>query len=773
MNETSFLGLVHNVTLLLAMALIFDLAAFRWKTGKIGLWQVPFGFILGLMGIALMMTPWVLTPGVIFDTRSVLLSISGLFFGTLPTLIAMAMTAAFRIYQGGAATVMGVSVILATGTIGIVWRHFRRRRPLADLSWSELYLFGLVVHLVMLALTYTLPLEMVLPILSSISLSVLIIYPLGVMLLGLLMVLRLKREKATDDLARNESRLRSLVALLQHRARTTQEFLDYALDEAIKLTDSTIGYIYLYSESRTELTLNTWSKGVLDECDVVDMQTTCQLDKTGIWGEAIRQRKSIVINDFLAEHPLKKGTPPGHVKIKNFLTIPIFNEDQIVAVVGVANKTTDYDESDVLQLTLLMDAVWKVTERKRVEQALRNSEENYRQLFEQAADGIFIADAQGNYIDVNPSACALLGYTAEELCELNISELVTVEDQEAAPLQHMELNKEGPGMMTERRLIHKDGSLVDVEISARRLPDGRLQGMVRDITARKKAEQKERAVQAELKRLLEATDQSRRALLSLVEDQKRAEEQILKLNAELEQRVRDRTAQLEAANHELEAFAYSVSHDLRAPLRALDGFSGALLNDYQENLDDQARHYLRRIQEASRRMGQLIEDLLNLSRVTRRELNREKIDMSLMAQEIAAELKAQDPNRQVEFEISPDMIVQADSHLMKIVLENLLNNAYKFTQRSDQAQIRVGMKEEAGERVYFVQDNGVGFNMEYAAKLFTPFQRLHGAHEFPGTGIGLVTVQRIITRHGGRIWPEAQIHHGATFYFTLRGSYER
>ena len=768
MSSPSFLSLVQNVALLLAMALMFDLVATRWKAGKLGWWQVPFGFVLGLMGIALMMTPWVFAPGIIFDTRSVLLSVAGLFFGALPTLIAMLITAAFRIYQGGAAAVMGVSVILATGTIGIAWRHFRRR-PLTSLSWRELYFFGLVVHLVMLALTFTLPYEMALAVLSNISLTVLTIYPLGVMLLGLLMVTRLRREKAAEDLARNEIRLRSLIDLLQYRAETPQQFLDLALDEAIRLTDSAIGYIYLYSEQRQELTLNSWSKGVLEECRVTDRQTIFQLARTGVWGEAIRQRKPIIINDFTAANILKKGFPEGHISLKKYLTLPVFNEGQIVAVVGVANKESDYDETDVLQLTLLMDSVWKVTERKRAEDALRLSEENYRQLFEQAADGIFIADAQGNYVEVNPSACALLGYTPAELLSRNIADVISKEDLQAAPLRHVELIERDQGLVTERRMIRKDGSLVDVEISGRRLPDGRLQGMVRDISARKVAEQKERAVQAELKQLLETADQSRRALLSLVEDQRRAEEQIMQLNAELEQRVRDRTAQLEAANHELEAFAYSVSHDLRAPLRAMDGFSSALVSDYHDQLDEQARHYLGRIQEASKRMGQLIEDLLNLSRVTRRELNRERIDLSQLAAEIAAELKNQNPQRQVEFEIMPGMMVQADAHLIRIALENLLNNAYKFTGQREKACIRVGVMQKEGEQTYFVSDNGVGFNMEYAGKLFVPFQRLHGIHEYPGTGIGLVTVQRIITRHGGRIWPEAQVDQGAVFFFTLDG----
>uniref|UniRef100_A0A7C4PLN6 histidine kinase n=1 Tax=Anaerolinea thermolimosa TaxID=229919 RepID=A0A7C4PLN6_9CHLR len=288
-----------------------------------------------------------------------------------------------------------------------------------------------------------------------------------------------------------------------------------------------------------------------------------------------------------------------------------------------------------------------------------------------------------------------------------------------------------------------------------------------DITDRKRSEAQLRQAQAELERLFHESELSRRALLSVVEDQKRTEEKIRQLNLELEERVRERTAQYEAANRELESFAYSVSHDLRAPLRAMDGFSGALLEEYQEQLDDQARHYLRRIREASQRMGQLIEDLLNLSRVTRREMNRRPVDLSQMAREIAAELHSQYPTRRVECEVMPDLMVEADPNLMKIALENLLSNAFKFTARREEARIAVGVVEKDGEKVYYVRDNGIGFDMTYAGKLFTPFQRLHSLQDFPGTGVGLATVQRIIRRHGGRIWPEAEPGVGATFYFTL------
>jgi signal transduction histidine kinase/CheY-like chemotaxis protein len=287
------------------------------------------------------------------------------------------------------------------------------------------------------------------------------------------------------------------------------------------------------------------------------------------------------------------------------------------------------------------------------------------------------------------------------------------------------------------------------------------------ITERKIAEERIRSAQIELQNLVVETEHSRQALLSVVEDQKNAEEQIRRLNAELEQRVKERTAQLEAANHELEAFSYSVSHDLRAPLRALDGFSEALLSDYQGKLDELGQQYLIHIQEASRRMAELIEDLLKLSRITRSGIDLSQVDLSLIARQAADDLRSQFPDRQMDFVIAPDLSVTADPNLLKIVLANLLGNAVKFTSKQEIAHIQVGVLEQSGTRVIFVRDNGAGFDMAYADKLFNPFQRLHSASEFSGTGIGLTIVQRIIARHGGRIWAEASVNQGATFYFTL------
>ena len=246
-----------------------------------------------------------------------------------------------------------------------------------------------------------------------------------------------------------------------------------------------------------------------------------------------------------------------------------------------------------------------------------------------------------------------------------------------------------------------------------------------------------------------------------------AEAEVRALNLTLEQQVRDRTSQLEAANRDLESFSYSVSHDLRQPLRGLNGFSRVLLDDYSDSLDSSGRDYLRRIQAASSHMSHLIDGMLNLSQVSRVGLDRVPVDLSALASSVADDLKNTDPARQANVTIAPNLSATGDPRLLLVLLQNLLHNAWKFTSTRSTAHIECGQMLQNGTPIYFVRDDGVGFDMTYAHKLFGAFQRLHTSREFPGTGIGLATVQRIVHRHGGRVWAESQLEQGTTFYFTL------
>lgn len=461
------------------------------------------------------------------------------------------------------------------------------------------------------------------------------------------------------------------------------------------------------------------------------------------------------------EKPIAEFLDPNHIKTLEY-NFPRFKKAGEISDVEFlfVRKNGDrvtiridgkigYDKEGYFQQThcILSD----ITERKKMEEALQESEYRYKKLTEQSPFVIEIYGTEGTMMQVNQAWGDLWGVPVENA---GIGQFNILRDPQAKEV--------GIRKYWDKALAGESQSIPGFEFDPTKLG---LAGRPRWLTSRIFPIRDRQGVVQNI--IMMHQD---------ITDRKQAEEEIRKLNEDLERRVIQRTNELEVANKELEAFAYSVSHDLRTPLRAMDGFSNVLLEDYSKDLDDRGKDYLTRVRAAAKRMGELIDDILGLSRVTRAKLRQLDIDLSALAESVVDDLRSGEPERRVEIVITPGLTTKGDPQLLGLALQNLLGNAWKFTGGRDDAKIEFGMLDEteaaeaghAGENVCFVRDNGAGFDMAYADKLFGAFQRLHSDSEFPGTGIGLATVQRIIHRHRGSVWADSEVGKGATFYFTLR-----
>ena len=423
--------------------------------------------------------------------------------------------------------------------------------------------------------------------------------------------------------------------------------------------------------------------------------------------------------------------------IESFYGMPLRNAaGEVLGVLAVMSPHPLHFSDELASVMAIFTArAGAELERQRAEATQRRSEEKFLRIFQSSPIPIALLHLDGRILEINEAGCRTWGGEATDLIGRTTLELGFWQTPAERERWKDRLLRDGRALDQELRVLTPGGVphwlLVSSEIIS--LADG----------------------PAVLSFLVDVTER------------KRSEEALASINDELEVRVRHRTAELTSANKELESFAYSVSHDLRAPLRSIDGFSQILLADYGGGLDDEGQSHLRRIRRAAQRMGAVIDDLLQLSRVARQEMNRQTVDMGRLALEIFEDLGNASPGRKVAVDVQPGCAAEGDPLLLQVLLENLLGNAWKYTTHTAKARIEFGCEGDGGVRSYFVRDNGVGFDMAHASRLFRPFERLHHTHEFEGTGIGLASAARIVHRHGGRIAAESVPGAGTTFRFTL------
>ena len=460
-------------------------------------------------------------------------------------------------------------------------------------------------------------------------------------------------------------------------------------------------------------------------------------------GIAVHKGHPELINILDKEVKALVATPEyGEMYVKwNGEPEPYWNANRVTTAMGI-----------ILAIIIISLLIWhyftviglnktlksSIAERKQTEDILQETTDYLNKLIDYTNAPFVVWDTEFRITKVNHAFERLTGYSSDELVNTELSMYFPKESRQQSMDQVKRTSSGEYWESVEISILQKDGNVSYMIWNSANLYD-------------KDGE----TITATIAQGIDITERKRMA------------DEIKQMNLDLEQKVEDRTSELTAVNKELEAFSYSVSHDLRAPLRSIDGFSQALLEDYGDKFDETGTDYLNRVRNATLDMGNLIDDLLNLSRITRGEMKYSEVDLSMLVSDIAKRYKAEDPNRQINFVIDEGVKANGDERLLRAMLENLMSNAYKFSSQEPIAKIKFGVTNINDENAYYVCDNGVGFDMKYSDKLFGAFQRLHSKTEFPGTGIGLATVQRIIHKHGGHVWAESELGKGATFYFTL------
>ncbi len=680
----AFIGLVANASMLLGLSVIHDVVALR-KSPHPRLQKAYMGILLGLLGIALMKNPWIFGYGIIFDTRTILLSISGLFFGFTPTLIAVLMTAAARIHQGGGGVYMGVFTIISSAALGLLWRFLHQKQNWKH-DFIELFTLGQAVHIVMVGLMFTLPKANQADAFLGIALPVLIIYPFTTVLLGRLHAVHLVRLAEKNALQESEELFNSI-------ANTSPPIWMAGLDKNCFWFNQT--WLEFTGRTTAQEMGSGWTEGVHPD----DLEKCIK-----IYTESFDRHVP-----FLMEYRLKRHD--GMYRWVLDRGKPRFDKSgNFVGYVG-----TCIDQTDLRNVT----------------ETLKTTEEEYSVFFSKVADLFCIASMDGYFLRLNDQWEKALGYSKEELMSKPYLEFVHPDDLSSTMAADTDLTKDMDVLNFVNRFRCKDGSYKWIEWRSYPL-GGRIFGAARDISRR-------------------------------IETEK----EIRSLNRDLELKVEERTAELRHANEELEAFISSVAHDLKAPLRAIEGFNNIIIEDYAKNIDAEGNNLLSRISENTQQMGYLINDLLFYSRIARAEITSTSLDMKKMAQTVYQEIATEEQKQRFSLVVTNLPVAKGDRKLLKQVWENLIDNALKFTDSKNNPQITITGSNTGIVNVYSIKDNGVGFNPKYTTHIFELFNRLHSDEEFEGTGVGLAIVKKIIVRHGGRVWAESIMGHGTELFFSL------
>jgi PAS domain S-box-containing protein len=553
---------------------------------------------------------------------------------------------------------------------------------------------------------------------------------------------RLAEKSVRSTLEELKTRTRETSALLEG-ARAVLNYREFKhaaraiFDSCKNLIGVTGGYVALLNKEGTANEVLFLEAGGRP-CDV---DPSLPMPIRGLREKAYQSGKAVYDNDF-AGSKWAEFMPEGHVALDNVMFAPLMLQRKPLGLIGLANKAGGFTEDDARMASAFADLAAIALQNSKTLELLETSEHTLRQSEER----LLQAQALGN-----------IGNWEFDLATQKIDW-----SNEVYVLYQRDKALGPPSVDEEARYYAPEETARLRELASRTIESGEESQC--DVTAQLHGG-KNIFLHASMHPVKDATGRVIKIFGTVqdITERKQAEEKINDLNKSL---VRH-TTELEAANKELEAFSYSVSHDLRAPLRGIDGFSSAVIDEYGDKLDEQGKEYLNRVRQASKHMSDLINDLLRLSRLSRAEMNIQDVNLSEVAQSVIEELNSTQPERKAEFAISPGIIAKVDKSLLTIALQNLLGNSWKFTNKCPLARIEFGVTEQSGEKCYFIRDNGAGFNMQYSDKLFQPFQRLHSADEYEGTGIGLALVQRVIRRHGGRVWAESEQSKGATFYFTV------